>query len=85
MRSEYIEYADFYNFGVSKDILKKIGFLTTEKFKDIIVPNYFEPLQYENIKIRFAIKSNAEILNNIKIYKGDGDQDRPNKFIRKSS
>ena len=41
---------------------------------NLILPNYFEPLEMKNIEIDFAYKSNNESLS---IFRGDSDQDRP--------
>lgn len=73
---EKSEYVDFYQHGISKNIVKKGGFVEVVKTK-LIVPNYFEPFVRKNINLNFAYKSS---IKNRKIYffKGDGDQDRPN-------
>ena len=67
------EYIDFYNYGIKKKLLTKIGFVLKSSKKDII-PNYFNPF-IKNILLRYAYfpKKNKMI-----IFKGDCDQDRPN-------
>lgn len=40
----------------------------------IVIPNYFEPFEKRNVKIDYAYKST----NDLVIYRGDSDQDRPN-------
>ena len=45
---------------------------------DIVIPNYFEPFVQKNIAINYFTDSQA--LENLRIYKADGDQDRPNFF-----
>ena len=52
------------------------GFKLLEDLTEVIIPNYFEPVINENIDILFAYKKKENIKFNI--YKGDGDQDRPN-------
>jgi hypothetical protein len=42
-----------------------------------IIPNYFEPFVAENIDIYFFSNTNEKVY----IFKGDGDQDRPNFII----
>lgn len=42
--------------------------------ESIIIPNYFEPFEKRNIEIDYAYKS----INDLVIYRGDSDQDRPN-------
>lgn len=69
------EYIDFYNLGIEKNILKKAGF-SLNKFKDeLIIPNYYEPFVKKNIKICCTFWPK---ISKLIIFKGDGDQDRPN-------
>ncbi len=71
--SEY-EYIDFYCYGVDEEILNKAGFVK-KQFNDVnIIPNYFEPFVQQNIDINFATSE----ADNFYMFKGDGDQDRPN-------
>jgi hypothetical protein len=49
------------------------GFISNTK--DLILPNYFEPLEIRNVKVDYAYKSKTGALS---IFKGDSDQDRPN-------
>ena len=67
------EFIDLYEFGIEDSILRNAGFYNIEDGKDII-PNYFAPFVKENIDIYFA-SSKSE---NLYIFIGDGDQDRPN-------
>ena len=69
------EYIDFYEYGFEPGYLKEAGL--RNKYEDgggIIIPNYFEPF----------VQSNKELMGffdkglNVTIFKGDGDQDRPN-------
>jgi len=55
----------------------KMGFL--EKDNQDIVPEYFEPFVQKNVTIDFAYKSK----NDIFIFKGDSDQDRPSQKVGK--
>jgi|ETNmetMinimDraft_20_1059909.scaffolds.fasta_scaffold68833_2 hypothetical protein len=68
------EYIDFYNFGISKKILKKGGFKINKFSNNIIVPNYYEPFVKKNIKIKCVWWPKT---SKLPIFKGDGDQDRP--------
>ena len=70
------EFVDFWNFGIKKDYLKKAGFDTPET--GVIVPSYFEPFVYKNIRLFSAISNTIVNDEKIFIYKADGDQDRPN-------
>ena len=70
------EYIDFLTFGLSNNTLKRAGFkLLNHSQKEIIIPNYFEPLVKKNLKVRFF--SNTKKIDGLRIFKADGDQDRP--------
>lgn len=73
---EGAEYIDLLNFGIKSEVFKRLGFtmLNLESKKDI-VPNYFQPFIRKNIKIEFCVISEY---NDYVIFRGDGDQDRPN-------
>jgi hypothetical protein len=74
---EGYEYADFYSFGLDKEILRRAGFYIIDPLKeDLIIPNHFSPYVQKNITILFFVDSDKII--NLKLYKADGDQDRPN-------
>jgi hypothetical protein len=71
------EYADFYCFGIDNDVLLNSGFQLVDPLKeDLIIPNYFSPYSQKNISIHFY--ADTDKIENIKLFKGDGDQDRPN-------
>lgn len=70
------EYMDFYQLGISNEIMKQAGFKLKELSSNIVIPNYFEPFIQSNIELKyFCIKDTKTYL-----FKGDGDQDRPNIF-----
>ena len=70
------EYIDLYCLGLSAKILIKAGFIRREGNKDdVVIPNYFEPFVQENIPIRYF--TDSKDLENLRIFKADGDQDRP--------
>ena len=66
------EYIDMYEFGLSDTILKKAGWICVEN-SDNIIPNYFSPFEKRNIDI-YICTTNEKVV----LFKGDGDQDRPN-------
>ena len=68
------EYIDFYLYGIDDGILKKAGFLLRSDNDEITLPYYFEPFKQENHDILFFSTEKDKIY----IFKGDGDQDRPN-------
>ena len=73
MLKEKHEYVDIYEVGIEDEILENSGFLERVE-KDVnIIPNYFEPFVQENIEIYYMSNCNSKF----RIFKGDGDQDRP--------
>ena len=78
MRTEKAEYVDFVQYGIDKKYFLNSGFKLLDLNINVIVPNYFEPLIQKNIPLLFSYKTNN---NNIRIFKGDGDQDRPNLVV----
>ena len=74
--SEAFEYADFYCFGIDDNIMKESGFqIVNTQNNELVIPNYFQPFVKKNIPIYFF--ANTKEVEKIKIFKGDGDQDRP--------
>jgi len=73
---EKAEYLDFLQYGINKKYFFKAGFKLLDHSKDTIIPNYFEPLVEKNKSVYFAYNINKN--HKLKIFKGDGDQDRPN-------
>ena len=76
-----VEYIDFLNFGVDIETLAKSGFILKSNYNDLIVPNHFEPFVAENKDLLFAYKTDQS--HDITIFKGDGDQERPNQLNSK--
>jgi hypothetical protein len=74
-----IEYLDFMVFGVDKKNLIKIGF--NKKYNKNKIPNHFEPFDRNSNFLNYGIFIN-KLKKNILIFKGDGDQDRPNILIK---
>lgn len=68
------EYIDFYLYGIDDSILADAGFILKRDENINVIPNYFEPFKQENVKLNFYTTS----LENTVLFKGDGDQDRPN-------
>ena len=66
------EYVDCYEVGIDEDLMLKSGWEKTEGSGNII-PNYFAPFTQENVDIYYFSSD-----ENIVLFKGDGDQDRPN-------
>ena len=75
------EYADIWQYGVPEENLSSAGFVKVLPAGDLIVPNFFEPFVARNGRIEFAMKvpDGASFV----LFRGDGDQDRPNAIDRK--
>lgn len=74
LKKEKAEYLDFYQYGIPDTVMKSAGFTYKRKKSSIIVPDYFDPFEQKNIDLHFFTTQKR----NFRIYKGDGDQDRPN-------
>lgn len=73
VKNDY-EYLDCYAYGLSDTCMLNMGFAKVEEQDENIIPNYFEPYVRENVIIHiFVPKGEAT-----RMFKGDGDQDRPN-------
>ena len=74
------EYIDILTFGLSNELLRKSGFNQLNHLQtDNIVPNFFEPFIQKNVSVNFF--SNIKNLSELRIYKADGDQDRPSLVV----
>ena len=69
------EYIDFYQYGISEEVMNAAGFTRRGENDPNIIPNYFEPFEQKNVDIHFFY----EKCEDFHIYKADGDQDRPNR------
>jgi hypothetical protein len=68
------EYIDLLSWGLDSNQLNEAGFANCREFADCVVPEYFSPFSQTNVdRWLFTNLPETEI-----IYKGDGDQDRPN-------
>lgn len=70
------EFIDLHCFGLAGADLIKAGFKRHEIDEATIIPNLFEPFVRKNSEINFAYSSKIDY--EYRIFKGDGDQDRPN-------
>lgn len=71
-KSYNAEYVDIYEYGLDDKQLIESGWLSVGSNENII-PNYFAPYVQSNIEINICMTD-----ENIVLFKGDGDQDRPN-------
>ena len=72
LSEEQAEYVDIYEKGLSADAMEKAGWLTVATSGNII-PNYFAPFVQQNVDILYYTSEPR-----LKLFKADGDQDRPN-------
>jgi len=76
IRSNCLDYIDFFNYGLDISLLEKCGFkkiLSCDKY-----PHYTEPEIGSSVELLGAIKCDDQMFGNIVINKSDSDQDRPN-------
>ena len=67
------EYIDVYSYGVPTDIYEKAGFVCCNEDDENIIPNYFHPFVRKNVSLRMM----DPLLPGLRLFRGDGDQDRP--------
>ncbi len=67
------EYIDCMNAGVEKSFFEELGFRAVDRSRTII-PEHLNPIEYEYVPLEYAYTSEEPMV----IFKGDGDQDRPN-------
>lgn len=72
LEEEDAEYIDMYEAGVSENLLKNAGWTNLQDTQNII-PNYFSPYEQKNVEVNYCTTD-----KNIVLFRGDGDQDRPN-------
>ena len=73
MFQEKHEYIDIYETGLEDSTLKNTGFIERIENDINIIPNYFEPFVQKNIEIYYMTTCKSKF----RMFKGDGDQDRP--------
>lgn len=72
------EGADFYHYGLDPGALSESGLLTVRHGDGTVIPGHFEPFKRANTPLYAAFKS--KMGKNFICFKGDGDQDRPNRL-----
>jgi hypothetical protein len=78
MREDRVEYADLWQWGLPEGTLEAAGFARVDPGGPIVVPNYFEPFLAKNGRILCAVK--AADARPFRVFRADGDQDRPNRL-----
>ena len=72
------EYLDFYSFGIPLKDLEKSGLINKKQKRNFIIPDWFDPFVYKNIDIPIGcLNLKKKDKKKFRIFKGDGDQDRP--------
>ena len=75
--NEGLEYLDLVSYGLDDGMLEQARLSKVDLTGDqIIIPNYFQPFTQKNIPIHFFV--DGQITPNLRLFKADGDQDRPN-------
>ncbi|HEP1843368.1 TPA: hypothetical protein VCA72_000469 [Streptococcus suis] len=67
------EYIDIYEIGLGVETLERAGLVERTEDDINIIPNYFEPFEKRNVEVHYM----TTIKENVRMFRGDGDQDRP--------
>ncbi len=78
IEENYYEFVEFLQCGVDESVMEKSGFIKREDNDENIIPSYFEPFLLENKSVWYE-KSHENMI----LFKGDADQDRPNYRLKK--
>ena len=73
MEEREYEFVDVYSFGIPVEIYEQGGFVRCGADSENIIPNYFHPIVQENITLKMV----DPMLAGLRMFRGDGDQDRP--------
>ena len=76
LENEGLEYLDLVSYGLDDGMLQQACLSKLDLSDDqIVIPNYFQPFTQKNIPIHFFV--DGQISPNLRLFKADGDQDRP--------
>ena len=78
LRQSGAEYIDLYCHGLDGEQITAAGFTRRTAESGVVVPNYYEPYSASNTDIRYAYHTGVG--RHYCIFKGDCDQDRPNRI-----
>lgn len=77
LEQESLEYLDLVSYGLDDAMLQQACLSKVDLTGDqIVIPNYFQPFTQKNIPLHFFV--DGQISPNLRMFKADGDQDRPN-------
>jgi hypothetical protein len=72
------EYADVYNTGIDGAVFEQAGFRRIDPDGPEVVPDHFEPFERRNVRLWFSVSGTGHPV----LFKGDADQDRPNRVAQ---
>jgi len=79
------EYLDVRTHGLPDTVWQAAGLRPIAAEAGEVVPEYFEPFVQQNVNLRFALREKAPDAPTAHLpyvlFKGDGDQDRPNRLL----
>lgn len=73
IREKGYEFVNIYSYGVDTAVYEQAGFLRCDEDCENIIPNYFHPFEQKNVSIRMI----DPMVQGMRLFLGDGDQDRP--------
>ena len=81
LKTSHAEYLDMYSHGIPSTLIEGAGFIDRRRTEGLIVPNWFEPFARRNVDIICAHRG-SPTPSKVRLFKADGDQDRPNRIDR---
>lgn len=76
LNSNDAEYVDCINAGLPKSMFENLGFSVAPHDDTVVIPEHLDPLEHKYVPLEYEYMDEDMKLI---IFKGDGDQDRPNK------
>ncbi len=76
------EYISFFNLGMKEQYFKEAGFQNINE-SDIIIPVYYEPFLKKNVILDYHYYADEGVPDGKIFFKGDADQDRPNRLMER--
>ena len=73
IKEKEYEFVDVYSYGVDTAVYEQAGFLRCDENCENIIPNYYHPFEQKNVAIRMI----DPMIEGMRLFLGDGDQDRP--------
>lgn len=67
------EFIDIYSYGVPTSLYEQAGFNCCDENSENVIPNYFHPFIQKNVALRMI----EYWIPGLRMFRGDGDQDRP--------